>query len=313
MSKITKALEKAARERLLHQQERVTVLANSPVTVPVLEPGTGDVSSVTRVELDPHIVSATDPTSPVSEQYRIMRTNLQSQSLWGRPGSKVIVVTSAVHGEGKSVTALNLALTCARQEHFKVVLVDGDLRKSSIRRWLGLTEHPEGLSTRLLDGGPLNGALVRLKEPPLTILPAGQPVDHPAELLESSTMKRLLAILKSQFDLIIIDTPPLLPIADPAVLAAQADGVLLVVKAGKTQRPTVERAQHVLQQAKAPLMGCVLTHVEYYLPGYYRYYHSYRSPGSTVKDAPPTATENDAGAPVTPEVAATGREREAAG
>ncbi len=89
-------------------------------------------------------------------------------------------------------------------------------------------------------------------------------------------MKRLLATLKTQFDVIIVDAPPVLPVADPGILAAQADGILLVVRAGRTQRKTVLQAQALLKQMKANVLGCVLTHVEYYLPGYYRYYHQYR-------------------------------------
>jgi Mrp family chromosome partitioning ATPase len=85
-------------------------------------------------------------------------------------------------------------------------------------------------------------------------------------------MKRLLATLRSQFDLIIIDAPPALPVADPGILAAQADGVLLVVRAGKTQRKTVLQAQELLKKMKANILGCVLTHVEFYMSGYHRYY-----------------------------------------
>jgi capsular exopolysaccharide synthesis family protein len=227
-----------------------------------------------RIAIDPHIVAATDSRSPIAEQYRILRTNLQSLRL--RPGPKIVMVTSAVHGEGKSVTAINLAMTLARQERLKVALVDGDLRKGSIRKWLGLEDQGEGLSGLLSRGGELNGSLVKLREPPLAVLPSGPRPEHPAELLESSSMKRLLASLKAQFDVIVIDAPPVLPIADPGIIAALADGVLLVVRAGKTQRKTVVQAQALLKQMKANTLGCVLTHVEYYLPGYYRYYHQYR-------------------------------------
>jgi len=284
MSKITKALEKAARERFQRQQDRATVTAKS-TTIPLVDPGhrgVGDIASAGRIEIDPHIVTAADPKSPISEQYRILRTNLQSLRL--RPGPKAIVVTSAVHGEGKSVTAINLALTLSRQENLRVVLIDGDLRKGTIHKWLGLSsERSGGLSSVLRNNGELNGSLLRLQDPPLAVLPAGEMPDHPAELLESSHMKRLIATLKTQFDVVIIDAPPVLPVADPGILAAHADGVLLVVRAGKTQRKTVAQAQASLQQMKANILGCVLTHVEYYLPGYYRYYHYYRTAEKEAK------------------------------
>lgn len=274
MSKITKALEKAARERLHRLQEHASVKSEA-VEIPLEVPSrVGEIASAGRVQIDPHIVAAADSSSPIAEQYRILRTNLQSLRV--RPGSRTIVISSSVHGEGKSVTSINLALTLARQENLRVVLVDADLRKGSIHKWLGLGECPEGLSTALLRGGELNGSVVRLKDPALAILPCGDYPEHPAELLESSSMKKVLASLREQFDVIIIDAPPVLPVADPGIVAAQADGVLLVVRAGKTQRKTVLQAHSLLKQMKVNILGSVLTHMEYYLPGYYRYYHQYR-------------------------------------
>jgi capsular exopolysaccharide synthesis family protein len=275
MSKITQALEKAARERLQRereQQEQQPTAPASPVTVALAATELTTVPVAGHVQIDPHIVTAGDPQSPVAEQYRILRTNLQS--LRPRQGLKTIVMTSAVRGEGKSVTALNLALTMARQDDLKVILLDGDLRRSSVPRWLGIPNPAQGLSTALANGGSLNGSLVKLQSPRLTILPAGPVPEHPAELLESTNMRRLLAALKAQFDLVIIDSPPILSVADPGILASQADGVLLVVRAGKTQRRTVAEAQAQLQQMKAPIIGCVLTHVEHHLPGYYHYYRT---------------------------------------
>lgn len=286
MSKITKALEKAARERLQRQQEHAVVSGAS--TVVPLEP----VDATPRhIRIDPHIVSAIDADSPIADQYRILRTNLQSLRL--RPGPKVLLVTSAVHGEGKSVTAINLSLAFARQEHVRVVLVDGDLRRGSIHTWLGLEESPPGLSTALSQGGELNGSLVRLSSIPLAVLPGGQRPEHPAELLESSSMKRLLSTLKTQFDVVIIDAPPVLPVADPAILAAQSDGVLLVVRAGKTQRRTVAHAQALLVQARATILGCVLTHADFSIPGYYRYSERYHY-GAKGHDSQPNGSAHEA-------------------
>ena len=279
MSKITQALEKAARERLLrNRREEVMVEAVAPVTIPVAAVArsrVGEITSAGKVQIDPHIVSAADAKSPIAEQYRILRTNLQA--LRWHSGSKVIAVTSAVNGEGKSVTATNLALTLARQEHLRVVLVDADMRKSSVPHWLGLKDFRRGLSTALQQDGELDGAVVRLQAPPLAVLPAGPEAEQPAELLQSINMKRVLAALRAQFDLIIIDAPPLLPVADPGIIAAQTDGVLLVVRAGRTQRKTILEAQEMLKQMKANLIGSVLTHVEDYRPGYQRYYQYYHA------------------------------------
>lgn len=272
MSKITQALEKAARDRARERAAQPTVTPKP--TLLALEPSSVAAGlpagiPVGGIEIDPHIVSATDPQSPIAEQYRILRTNLQS--LKGFAGAKALVVTSAVHGEGKSVTSINLALTLAQQEHLRVLLIDADLRCSSVDRWLGLGS-TKGLSTVLSDGLNLDGAILKLQSPPLSVLPAGPHPERPAELLESSNMRRLLAMLRSQYDVIIIDAPPVLPVTDPGILGAMADGTLLVVRAGRTQRKVVRQAQELLRQTKAKLMGCVLTHVEYYIPGYARYY-----------------------------------------
>jgi len=292
MSKITEALEKAARERLQRSHEQATATAG-PVVVPLAaRRGIGEVTPAGQVAIDPHIICAADSESPIAEQYRILRTNLQSLRL--RSGPKVIVVTSAVNGEGKSVTSTNLALTLARQENLRVALVDADMRKSSIPKWLGLQHRDIGLSTALRRNGELDGSLVNLQTPALTVLPAGPHPDHPAELLESVSWKRLIATLKTQFDIIIVDSPPVLPVADPSIIAAQADGVLLVVRSGKTQRRTVLQAQELLKKSKANILGCVLTHVEYYLPGYYRYYHYYRY---GTKDGKSKARETTPAAP----------------
>lgn len=283
MSKITRALEKAARERLQRAGEQATTTAGALV-VPVL-PVTealpdrlGQIAFAGQVQIDPHIVSATDPQSPIAEQYRMLRTNFQS--LRTKPAAKVIVVTSALHGEGKSVTAINLALSMARQEKLKVVLVDADMRRGSVPKWLGLGPRLEGLSTVLGREGELDGSLVQLQQPALTILPAGPHPDHPAELLESVALKRVLATLRTQFDFVVIDAPPVLPVADAGILAAQADGVLLVIRAGKTQRRMALQAHEHVKKMQARLLGCVLTHMEYYLPGRAKYYQYQRDGAS---------------------------------
>ena len=306
MSKITKALEKAARERQRHgqhQDEMVTVTAK-PITVAFAPmPAAGETVAPVTVKIDPHIVSAADPLSPISEQYRILRTNLQS--LKGFAGAKTVVLTSAIHEEGKSVTAINLALTLAQQEGLKVLLIDADLRRSTIRRWLGI-ESERGLSTVLQDHLTLDHSVLRMESPALSVLPAGPHVERPAELLESNAMRRLLALLKTQYDVIIIDAPPILPVTDPSILGAQADGVLLVVRAGKTQRKVVEQAHELLKQSKAKILGSILTHVDHYVPGYYKYYHYYRNESKdgngkaghaarTTREITPAAEHQDSG------------------
>ncbi len=277
MSKITQALEKAARERLQRgtaQPVQPTVKSEIiRAALSTVGPTPVESISVGEVSIDPHIVSATDPRSPIAEQYRILKTNLNSLNL--RHGSKAFMVTSSIGGEGKSVTTANLAITLARQENIKVVLVDADMRRSSIHQWLGIPEQVKGLSTALQNGGNLNGNLVRLESPSLTILPAGPHVAHPDELLESQATRRLIAALKAQFDVILIDAPPVLSVADPGILSELVDGVLFVVRSGLTQRRTINEALTRLSRLKANILGCILTHTQEYLSGYAKYYRHY--------------------------------------
>jgi capsular exopolysaccharide synthesis family protein len=272
MSKITKALEKAARDRARRAQDEPIVHAR-PTEIRVTHIGPASTRPAGQIQIDPHLVAAWDPKSPISEQYRILRTNLQSIKRVAE--ARTLLVTSSVHDEGKSVTSINLALTMAQQEGMRVLLIDADLRRPSIHRWLGL-DNSNGLSEALQEGGVPDERIVALESPPLSVMPAGNEPKNPAELLDSTAMKRLMDRLKQSYDIIIIDSPPMLPVADPGIVGRSVDGVLFVVRAGRTQQRTVLQAFALLKQAKVRLMGCVLTHVEHYIPGYYRYYQYYR-------------------------------------
>ena len=272
MSKITKALEKAARDRRRAKEEHATVSANAAEAA-LLPAGLEPVREAGPIRIDPHIVAASDPQSPIAEQYRILRTNLQSIKKF--PDVRTLLVTSSVRGEGKTVTAINLALTLAQQEGARVLLIDADLRRGMLPRWLGF-EAQRGLSTALSNGLALDDLIVRLQKPALSILPAGPAPEHPAELLGSQNMKRLIERVRAEYDLIVIDSPPVLPVADPGILGQLVDGVLFVIRSGRTQQRVVLQAHASLMQAKVRVLGSVLTHVEHYIPGYYRYYHYYR-------------------------------------
>lgn len=285
MSKITQALEKAARERLLRRKEHATA-PDRTVTVQLTSSTSAHAATVHEAQVDPHIITVTNTKSPITEQYRMLKANLQS--LRGHGGeAKALAITSALHGEGKSVTTLNLALTLARDEELKVLLIDADMRKSTVNRWLGLEDAAEGLSTVLARGGLVDGSLFRLTQLGLTILPAGPVPEDPVALLESAALRKLLAGLRNQFDVILIDTPPVLSVADPVILASQVDGTIFVMRAGKTQRKTILHAVDKLQQMKAGIIGSILTHVAYYQPGYYHYYREYAK--EQQRDVPASA------------------------
>ena len=252
MSKITQALEKAARERLLRQQQKAAAAAHptaSAVPAPEQTQPLGEVRRAASTAealpssslipttggstyFDRHIVVASDPQSFIAEQYRILRTNLQSMQKQG--GLKVLLVTSAVHGEGKSVTSINLALSLAQQEGMKVLLVDADMRRGTIRQWMKLSAE-KGLSTALTNGGGLDGFILPVRDSRLSVLPAGPTPENPAELLDSDKMRGVMEALRGQFDVIVSDAPPVLPVADPGIPGRFADRTLLVVRAGATR------------------------------------------------------------------------------
>jgi protein-tyrosine kinase len=203
--------------------------------------------------LDPRLVAAIAPQSLAAEQYRSLRTRIQ-RAQNGR-AVRTIVMTSPSKGDGKSLTAANLALTMAQEFHQRVLLVDGDLRRPSVARLFGITDGP-GLADVLTGAADLDAALLHLGDLRLTLLPAGTLPGHPAELLGSTGMRRVLDTLRTRFDRILIDMPPVAPLADVQVVAPMADGIVMVVRAGVTEKPAIERALSGLDMAK--VLGLVL-------------------------------------------------------
>ncbi len=209
--------------------------------------------TITASILDPHLVAALTPQSLAAEQYRSLRTRIKRAEN-GR-ALRAIVVTSPNKGDGKSLTAANLALTMAQEFQQRVLLVDADFRRPSVHRLFGVPEGP-GLTDVLMGGVELNQALVNVENYHLTLLPAGAIPGHPAELLGSAAMRRVLDTLRTRFDRILIDMPPVAPLADLHILAPMADGLLMIVRAGVTPKPAIERALAGLDMSK--VLGLVL-------------------------------------------------------
>ncbi len=230
------------------------------------------IGKVKDSSLDVHIVTHFFPDSPISEQYRRLRENIKALNKQSKIKAKVIAITSSVNSEGKTITSLNLAAALTKDVDCEnVVLVDCDLRRGNIENTLGIKSNI-GLSDYLMKNEDLEHVLVKTKINKLTIIPRGKSVDNPAELLASGRMKVLLGNLKEKFEFVILDTPPVIPVADSGIICAMADSVVMVIRAGKTQRGIVKHAQELLEQSNANLSGFVLTHVEHYIPQYlYRY------------------------------------------
>jgi len=165
------------------------------------------------------------------------------------------LVTSSVAGEGKSLIAANLAASLAREEKSKVLLVGGDLRCLALNRLFGC-DGLQGLSEYLETDDPFTKYLYRVEPLALWFLPAGTSSAQPMQLLQSNRLKELLEIVSSSFDWTVIDSPPLLPLADANVWARMVDGSLLVVREGKTPKKSLQQAVESL--GNIPLLGVVV-------------------------------------------------------
>jgi non-specific protein-tyrosine kinase len=210
--------------------------------------------------------------TPDAEAYRILRTNLQFTQV-GRP-LRSLLVTSALPGEGKSLTAANLAAAMA-QVGKRVVLVDGDLHRPCLHSMFGLPNQL-GLTTALLDrDGTLdvNTLPQETAVPGLRVLTSGPLPPNPAELLGSDRTGCVLAGLLAHADLLVLDSPPATSLTDAEILGAQVDGVLLVVLAGLTSRAAVRCALDALAQVHAHVVGTVLNCMRPSRTAGYFYYH----------------------------------------
>ena len=260
MGKITEALRKAAEDRIERIDKIVRIREQKALVIKKI----GD----SRV--DPRLVTYFDPKALITEQYKILRTNILSTNA-KRP-LKTLVVTSSLHSEGKTVTALNLAMVIAQStQKPKVLVVDADMRRGRVAKYLGV-DHPTGLTEILTDKVDASEALFHIDMENLAFIAAGSVAENPAELLGSDRMRQFLADMKTQFDFILIDTPPIIAVTDPGIVGALVDGILLTIQAGRTQRGIVRRATELLDQSQSKIIGHVLTNIEYHLPEYiYRY------------------------------------------
>ncbi len=211
---------------------------------------------VDELPCSPLFVVARDPGSVAAEQYRLLRTRLEGRENAGR--TQVLVVTSPRIGEGKTITSANLALTMSQEYQHKVLLLEADLRRPVLADMFGVPAGP-GLVDVVTGTASIDEALVMVPGQHLLLLPAGSGASRSTELLASTAMQRTLDMLRSRFDRIIIDTPPM-TLADTHVLARLADGLLIVVRSGITPRPAVERALAALDRRR--LVGIVLNEVE---------------------------------------------------
>jgi capsular exopolysaccharide synthesis family protein len=212
----------------------------------------GELDFLARLKQELIVSNGRDPMAV--EQYRVLYTRLEQAR--NRKTSKAFAVTSAVKGEGKTATSFNLAYVMAKEFRNKVILVECDLKNPSLRSSYLDNENQYGLVDVLNGDAELEDAIVQLESTELYILPVRQNVKNSSELLSSQRMNELLITLKKRFDYVIIDSPPILHLADMNILSRMVDGLLLVVRAGKTPKDLVKKAVNSITDGK--FVGIVL-------------------------------------------------------
>lgn len=222
----------------------------------------------------PEIVMRGSSRSVAAEKFRRLKTLLGNDE---EGPAQVIVITSATPREGKSVIALNLALAFASDGNAETLLIDADLRRPTVERWI-VPPPALGFAELLAGAADPEHAVLRLKDLTLEVLPAGHPPQDPVGLLSSDTCRSLIAGFRKRYQHVIIDTPPIVPFTDADAVGACADGVLLVVRSGQTPKPIFQQA--VASVTSARILGTVLNDVAFSLADRDRYqgryyYHYY--------------------------------------
>ena len=244
------------------------------------------------------LITHFDPKSPVAEAYRTLRTNVQFARM--ERSGKILVITSPTLQEGKTTTIVNLALTLA-QSGQRTLLIGGNMRRPSIHRFFGIEREP-GLSDILVGSTPWRDCVRTVADilmgrfemedimaapglDNLHIIEAGPIPANPSELLSTPKMAEFLRAVRDEYDIVLIDTPPVLPVTDSAIVASQADGVILVYQAGKVGRLVLRRAKIHIENVGGKVWGVVLNDVKTEIAGYaYTHYYTHYYGEETVID-----------------------------
>lgn len=226
-----------------------------------------------RFHLAFSLITFEQSKSPISEAYRTLRTNVQFTGVDSK--TKKIMITSSGPREGKSTTVANLAVSIS-QSGKSVLVIDADMRNPTQHKLFGLS-NAEGLSSSLVQD---QGFLTYIREtaiPGVSVLAGGPIPPNPAELVGSKRMKSLIEEVSAQFDVVLIDTPPIIAVTDAAIIAQEVDGVILVLAAGEVNKDFAQRAKEQLDKVGAKILGAVLNKADMKTSEYYYYYYYHGS------------------------------------
>lgn len=284
MSRIEKAMERAAQVRKGEVTTPDTIrpaqfdtshaIHHAPIAMPQVKQ--------TVFSDNPLLVTLNDPYSPTAEEYRKLKAVLVKMT-YGEPFKNTMMITSAIPGEGKSITALNLGISLAQEFDHTVLLVDADLRRPSVHRYLNI-ERKVGLSECLLGEADLGDAIIPTGIGRLSVVTAGREISNPGELFSSHRMKSMLEEIKHRYNdrYIIFDAPPLLPFAETRSLAHLVDGIIFVIKEELATQTNVRDAIETLKGIN--ILGVVYNdaNIAHNLERYHSAYnyHSYAGTGA---------------------------------
>jgi capsular exopolysaccharide synthesis family protein len=305
MSNIFEALQRAETERsggslpknadsvadllqVVEQEiERKQSLSELPPAAKPESPGAETFASakvlLPALAVDSRLVCLTDQGGLAAEKFRVL--GLKLRNLRERRKIKRIVITSSIPGEGKSLTAANLALNQSRSKILKAVLIDGDLRRPELARRFGFHRNLAGLSEVLRGERQLSEVVYKIEGSGLWFIPAGVTPENPIEVMQSGRLQQLLEQLETFFHWIIIDTPPVLPLADTPLWMKLADGVLLVIREGVCEKKQLERTVEVID--RSTMLGVVVNSCDSNEQKYY--YARYSSAANGEESSPPAA------------------------
>lgn len=221
-------------------------------------------TTVLNTQMDP------DMKFKVTEAYKVARTNLAFSLL--KQGCKKIVITSSLASEGKSTSAVNVAISLAQQVNVKVLLIDSDLRKPQVNRFFNLKNAP-GLTNYLGDMCGLKDIVHNVEGSNLSVICSGTIVPNPSELLASDAMAELLQIMEKDYNYIIIDTPPINVVIDALPLIKITDGVVIVVKEGSSTHPELSKTIEKLKRVDAKILGIILNGAKMESKDNYKYHY----------------------------------------